>query len=381
MADRELRRVVGRITRFLRDYHGLTQNEVADRAGIPGMSWMVSKLETAKWADSRMWETLDVVAPGLATTADSVRKVARRMLEKQRVSGAEPAPASFIKLLVEGGGGKGGAKGDTSSPGTAAAAPPAPATTPAPSAAPSAPSAPAAPVAREGRTSAPSPPGDRPRRTAAAAAASAGARTGARTVIIPDNTRGSGRRRGGGRSNPSFASNPAFGARSTGLLGQMMEVPVPAPAPGEFGAEAPSARPSTPPPAAPAAPPVVTVQRDSVGAARTKPRSGPSRPVAPAATRPAASPAATPAPAAAKRPTPAPSAPGPQWRERLAGSTAPAGSVLELCQRYAEVHLLARLEDPPESLDLAEVQELIRTVDMLRELAERGAGGAPGGAE
>ena len=44
MADRELRRAVGRVARFLRDYQGFTQSEVAERAAIPGTSWMVSKM-------------------------------------------------------------------------------------------------------------------------------------------------------------------------------------------------------------------------------------------------------------------------------------------------------------------------------------------------
>jgi len=356
MADRELRRAVGRVARFLRDYQGFTQSEVAERAAIPGTSWMVSKLETAKWADSRMWETLEVVAPGLNTTSERVRKVARRMLEKQRVSGEQAEPASFVSLLVEG-----AEPTPTPTPATrtpAAAAP----------AAKAARGVDAPSRARQQAPTRPAPAAGTPERSRRAQPP----RSGARTVVIPEPPRAS-RRRGGGRSGHGFGSGGGYGSRRPGMPGTMLEVPVPAPAPEGSAAAAP------PVAAPPAAPPAPAAKRAAPGR-----RAAPAKPQAPAA-RPAvaAKPVAPPAAAVpSKRAAPAKQrkakqAPGaavsgaadPRWAERLGGANGRAGSVLEMCQRYAEIHLLARLEDPPDALDLAEVQELIRTLEMLRALA------------
>ncbi len=103
MGERDYRIGIGAIVQALRLKVKATQMELAERAGLGKEAWMVSKLETAKWAESRMDDVLNAVGPALGSSSDEIKDLSRRLLSRGPLP-ADPAARDLLvmQLLAEG---------------------------------------------------------------------------------------------------------------------------------------------------------------------------------------------------------------------------------------------------------------------------------------
>ncbi len=106
-ANIELRKAVGEVVKALRFEAGMTQTDLAKESGLIGQNWFVSKLETAKWSDHRMWSTLRKVAPSLKTTPEAIAHVAHRLVSGVELPDEAGKRRRIIVEMVERAAGRG----------------------------------------------------------------------------------------------------------------------------------------------------------------------------------------------------------------------------------------------------------------------------------